>query len=716
MSNHNRNAVKKLFKMILIMGLSGLIFNSCKQQPVADKSNPFFYDYNTPFDVPPFEKIMAKHYMPAFERGMEEGRKDINAIVKNRQEPTFQNTVEALDRAGELLTRVSSVFFGQTNCNTNDSLQTIEMEISPRLAEYNDEIRLNPGLFKKVKYVYDNQAKYNLTPEQAFYLENLYKGFVRNGALLGKTDQDTLKKINQRLSVLAVKFNQNVLAETNNYRLWVEEKDLNGLPQSLIDAAAEVAKASGQEGKWAFTTQRPSIFPFLQYSPNRELRKQIFEAYCNRGNNGNENDNNLILAEMVELRARRAKLLGYKTHAHLVLEPRMAKVPENVFKLLNDLWDKAIPVAKNEVKEMQRIIDREGGNFRLEPHDWWFYAEKVRKAKYDLDDSELRPYFQLENVREGLFNVANRLFGITFTPIEKCPVPHPEALAFEVKEKDGSHIGVLYMDFFPRDSKRQGAWCVNYRNHQVVDGKTVTPVTTMVMNFTRPGGGLPALLSIEEVLTMYHEFGHALDFLLNKSTYNQVFQAWDFVELPSQIMEHWATEPEVLDMYANHYSTGKKIPASLVEKLKKSSYFNQGFENVEYLAAALLDMAYHTLEAPVKVDVQSFEKDYFNRIGLIPEIVSRYRSTYFLHIAGEYDAGYYSYKWAAVLDNDAFEAFKEKGLFDQEVAQSYRKNILEKNGLMDAMQMFVNFRGREPVIEPLLRNTGLLTDDSSEKN
>ncbi|NSW93869.1 MAG: M3 family metallopeptidase [Bacteroidales bacterium] len=698
------------------MGLSGLILNSCKQQPEPDKNNPFFSAYNTPFDVPPFDRIMAKHYMPAFEKGMEEGRKDISAIVKNRQEPTFQNTVEALDKAGELLTRVSSVFFSQTNCNTNDSLQAIEMEISPRLAEYNDEIRLNPDLFKKVKYVYDNQAKFNLTPEQTFYLENLYKGFVRNGALLGKTDQDTLKKINQRLSVLAVKFNQNVLAETNNYRLWVEEKDLKGLPQSLIDAAAEVAKASGQEGKWAFTTQRPSIFPFLQYSPNRELRKQIFDAYCNSGNNGNENDNNKILAEMVELRARRAKLLGYQTHAHLVLEPRMAKVPENVFKLLNDLWDKAIPVAKNEVKEMQRIIDREGGNFKLEPHDWWYYAEKVRKAKYDLDDNELRPYFQLENVREGLFNVANKLFGITFTLIENCPVPHPEAKAFEVKESDGRHIGVLYMDFFPRDSKRQGAWCVNYRNHQVVDGKTITPVTTMVMNFTRPGGGLPALLSIEEVLTMYHEFGHALDFLLNTSTYNQVFQAWDFVELPSQIMEHWATEPEVLAMYAKHYKTGEIIPTSLVEKLKKSSYFNQGFENVEYLAAALLDMAYHTLEPPVKIDVQSFEKEYFSKIGLIPEIVSRYRSTYFLHIAGEYDAGYYSYKWAAVLDNDAFEAFKEKGLFNQEVAQSYRKNILEKNGLMDAMQMFVNFRGREPVIEPLLRNTGLLTDAASMKN
>ena len=702
--------------MLMIIGLFSLTFYSCKNQPGIDKTNPFFSENKTPFDVPPFEKIMANHYIPAFKKGMDNGKKDIEAIVKSKKEPTFQNTIEALHRAGGLLTRVSSVFSAQTNCNTNDSLQSIEMEISPRLTEYNDEIRLNPRLFQKIKYVYDNQSKYDLNPEQAFNLENLYKGFVRNGALLDKPGQDTLKKINQQLSVLAVKFNQNVLAETNNYRLWVKMEDLKGLPQSLIDGAAETARGSGQEGKWAFTTQRPSIFPFLQYSPNRELRREIFNAYCNRGNNGNEFDNNKVLAEIIRLRAERAKLLGYKSHAHIVLEPRMAKDPANVFELMTGLWEKAIPVAQNEVREMQNIINNEGGRFKLEPSDWWYYSEKLRKQKYDLDDNELRPYFQLENVREGVFTVANKLFGITFSPITDCPLPHPEAEVYEVNERDGTHLGVLYMDFFPRESKRQGAWCVNYRNHFILDGKRITPVTTMVCNFTRPGADQPSLLTLEEVQTLYHEFGHALDFLMNKSTYNQIYQAWDFVELPSQLMEHWATEPEVLNLYSKHYKTGETIPNSLVQKIIKSGYFNQGFANVEYLAATLLDMTYHTLEAPVSIDIQTFEKEYFNKLGLLQEIVSRYRSTYFLHIAGEYDAGYYSYKWAAVLDNDAFEAFKEKGLFDKSVAESYRRNILEKNGLMDAMQMFVNFRGREPVIDPLLRNTGLLMTEKGVLN
>lgn len=690
------------------MGLTATSFSSCKNQTDTDLSNPFFSEYNTPFQVPPFEKIMAKHYMPAFEKGMEEGRKDIEKLVKNSEEPTFENTIAALDKAGELLTRVSAVFFAQASANTNDSLQNIELEISPKLAGYNDEIRLNPGLFKRVKQVYDNQAQFNLTPEQKFILENLYKEFVRNGANLSKADQDTLKKLNQRISVLSVTFSQNVLNETNNYKLFVGKDKLAGLPQSLVDAAAETAKAAGKEGQYAFTTQRPSIFPFLQYSEDRDLRRELFHAYTNRGNNGNENDNNKVLAEIVKLRAQRAKLLGYKSHSDLVLEPRMAKTPQNVFNLLNNLWSKAIPVAKNEVKEMQKIIDKEGGKFRLEPSDWWYYAEKLRKQKYDLDDNELRPYFKLDNVREGVFTCANKLYGITFEPIANCPLPHPEAQAYEVREADGSHIGVLYMDFHPRESKRQGAWCGGYRNHHVVDGKEVSPVVTLVCNFTRPSGELPALLNLEEVETLFHEFGHALEGLFCKNTYNMSYIAWDFVELPSQIMEHWATEPELLNTYAKHYQTGEPIPAKLIAKMDKSKYFNQGFINVELLAASLLDMAYYTLEAPAVVDVQSFEKAYFEKIGLIPEIVSRYRSTYFLHIIDGYDSGYYSYTWAAVLDNDAFEAFKEKGIFDKATAESFRRNILEKDGTMDAMQMYVNFRGREPQIEPLLKNRGLI--------
>jgi peptidyl-dipeptidase Dcp len=651
---------------------------------------------------------MAKHYMPAFEKGMTEGRKDIQNLVKNQAEPDFDNTIRALDKAGELLTRVSQVFFAQASANTNDSLKNLEVEISPKLAAFNDEITLNPELFKRVKYIYENQAGANLNGEQKYLLENLYKEFVRNGANLNKQDQDTLKKFNQRLAVLTVKFEQNVLEETNNYRLYVDKKDLTGLPESLIEPAAAIAKASGQEGKYAFTTQKPSIFPFITYSPDRKLRKEIFTAYTMRGNNGNNNDNNKILEEIVKLRAARAKLLGYKTHADIVLESRMAKTPVNVFNLLNSLWEKAIPVAKNEVKQMQMIIDREGGKFKLEPSDWWYYSEKLRKQKYDLDDNELKPYFKFENVRDGAFECATRLYGITFTALNNIPLPHHDAQAFEVKESDGSHVGILYMDFFTRDSKQQGAWCGSYRNHLVLKDKTITPVVTTVFNFAGPTGDIPALLTLDEVSTIFHEFGHALEALFSKNTYRQTYVAQDFVELPSQLMEHWATEPEVLNLYAKHYKTGKPIPASLIKKINNSNYFNQGFANVEIYAASFLDMAYHTLEAPAIVDIQSFEKEYFAKLGLIPEIVSRYRSTYFTHIMGGYDAGYYSYTWSAVLDNDAFEAFREKGIFDRATAESYRRNILEKDGTMDPMQMYVNFRGHEPQIEPLLKNLGFI--------
>jgi peptidyl-dipeptidase Dcp len=709
--------MKKNYKMLWLCALLGIALTGCKTKSVADidRSNPFIAPYNTPFNVPPFERIMAKHYMPAFSKGMEQGRVEIDAIVKSKDKPTFENTIATFDKAGQLLTDVSATFFSQSAANTNDSLQKIEVEVSPLISAYRDEILLNAGLFKKIKSVYENQEEFKLTPEQKFLLDNLYKSFIRNGANLNKQDQDTLKKLNQRLSVLAVKFSQNVLAETNAFKLTLNKEDLGGLPESVITTAAETAKEAGQDGKYVFTTQRPSIFPFLQYSPNRDLRENLFHAYTNRGNNGNEFDNNKILAEMVKLRADRAKLLGYKTHANFVLEPRMAKVPENVFSLLNNIWAKAIPVAQKEVAEMQKIIIKEGGKFKLEPSDWWYYAEKLRKEKYNLNDSELRPFFKLENVRDGLFTVANKLFGITLVPITDIPRPHPDAQAYEVKDTDGSHLGVLYMDFYPRASKQQGAWCQGYRSYHVVDNKGVTPVVTVVFNFTRPSGDIPALISIEEASTMYHEFGHALDALFNKSTYNQTNVAWDFVELPSQLMEHWSTEPEVLNIYAKNYKTGETIPSVLVDKIKNSGYFNQGFDNVEIMAASLLDMAYHSLEAPVSIDIQKFEKEYFLKIGLIPEIVSRYRSTYFTHITGGYDAGYYCYTWAAVLDNDAFEAFKEKGIFDQTVAMSYRKNILEKNGTMDAMQMYVNFRGREPKIEPMLKNRGLL-QESTDKN
>lgn len=686
------------------------ITQSCKKaDKTVDMSNPFFSEYKTPFNLPPFESIKAEHYMPAFEKGLVEAREDLRKIIENKGRPTFRNTVEALDRMGTLLNRVSNVFFAQAGANTNDTIQETEIKISPLLSAFEDEVMLNPVLFEKLSKVYENRAKYSLTDEQMYLLENLYRSFLRNGAKLDREGQDTLKKINQRLSVLTVKFSQNVLSETNNYRLVIEnEKDLKGLPESLIISAAEEAEAAGLKGKWVFTTKRPSIFPFLTYSENREKRKELFTAYIMRGNNGNEYDNNEILSEIIRLRAERARLLGYRDHASLVLEKSMAGKPENVFTLLNNLWQKAIPVAVRERDEMQSLVSSGGKKFNIEPWDWWYYAEKVRKNKYDLDDSELRPYFKLENVLNGAFDVAERLYGIKFRPLSDVPLPHPEAMAFEVVESDNTHTGILYFDFPPRASKQQGAWCGTYRSHHMEKTKEIKPVVTTVFNFTRPSGDIPALLSLEEVSTLFHEFGHALESLFSKAVYHETFVATDFVELPSQIMEHWAIEPEVLKLYAKHYITGDVIPEELVTKIQKSRLFNQGFETVEYLAASLLDMAYHTLEAPAVINIQEYERNYFRSVGLIPEIVSRYRSTYFLHITGGYDAGYYSYIWSAVLDNDAYEAFRNKGIFDRETAQSFRRNILEKNGTMDPMKMYVNFRGREPEIEPLLKNRGLI--------
>lgn len=680
---------------------------SCNTEK-KEQGNPFFAEWKTPFGVPPFDQITNEDYLPAIDSGIAIARLNIAEITSSEEAPTFANTVAKFDRADELLTKVAGVFYSQTSANTNDTLEALQMEIAPKVAAFSDEVLLNADLFGRIKAVWEARDSSQMSAEELFLLDNLYKSFVRNGALLNPEDQEKLKKMNQELSVLTVKFSQNVLAETNGFRLVIDnEADLKGLPESVITTAAEIAKGEGLEGKWVFTTQKPSMIPFLQYAENRDLRKKLYDAYLNRGNHGDQYDNNKVLADIVRLRADRAKLLGYKTHADIVLETRMAKTPGNVLNLLNDLLERSLVVAKRERDEMQKIVDAEGGNFRIEPQDWWYYAEKLRKEKYDLDENELRPYFSLDNARDGAFAVANKLYGITFTRINDIPLPHPDAQAFEVKEADGSHVGVLYMDFYPRESKRQGAWCGSYRDHQVVDGREITPVVTIVGNFTPPAGDKPALLSMDDVLTLFHEFGHGLQGLFSENTYSSTTVAWDIVELPSQIMEHWATQPEVLAMYAKNWETGEVIPQALVDKIRNSSYFNTGFDNVEVMAASLLDMAYYSLEAPVQVETQQFEKETMKKIGLIPEIEPRYRSTYFLHMIDGYDAGYYVYTWAAVLDNDAFGAFSEKGIFDQATATSFRKNVLEKMGTMDAEQMWLNFRGRKPDIEPLLRNRGL---------
>ncbi|MBC34638.1 MAG: peptidase M3 [Bacteroidetes bacterium] len=696
-------------KLMILLCVASIGFTACNNQPKEEVAvNPFFEEYDTPFGIPPFEDIKAEHYMPAFVKGMEESKKEIEAILTNPEPATFENTIVALDNAGELLNKVSIVFFNVTGMATNEEIQKIQMEVTPLLAAHGDEIQLDPRLFARIKEVYDNRAQFNLNKEQSFILENQYLGLVRNGANLDDEKKEQLKAINQKMSTLRVQFNSNLLAETNGFFITIEdEADLAGLPESVIAAGAAEAKAKGLEGKWVYTVQRPSMYPFITYSDKRELREKLYKGYIYRGNNGNENDNNAIVGEMVTLRVERAKLLGYPTHAHLTLEPRMAGTPDKALELLDQLWEAALPIAKDEARQMQEMIDAEGGNFKLESWDWWYYAEKIRVAKYALDENEIRPYFELKNVQEGAFWVATKLWGITFTKLDNVPLPHPDSEAFEVKEADGSHLGVLFTDWHPRASKRGGAWCSSYRGHQVLNGKEITPLVPIVGNFTKPTENTPSLLSIDEASTLFHEFGHALDGLFSETSYNSSFIAWDFVELPSQIMEHWVLEPEVLNFYAKHYETGEVIPDELVAKIKAAGNFNQGFATTEYLAACLLDLAYHTLEEPQKIDVQKFEKDFLDSKGLIPEIVARYRSTYFAHIIGGYDAGYYSYIWAGVLDNDAFEAFKEKGIFDQELAASFRDNILAKNGIENAMKMYVDFRGREPEIDPLLKNRGL---------
>jgi len=701
--------MKSSILAILLMAVIGLTFTACtkkSEEPV--EKNPFFADFETPFEVPPFDLIKPEHFTPAFEKGMAEEKTEIAALTANTEAPNFDNTIGALARSGKLLSNVSRVFFSLSGANTNDAIKDIQKDISPRLAAHGDEINLNPELFKRVKAVYEQRDELGLNAEQAYILENVYKGYVRSGANLNEEEQAQLKEINQKISLLQVQFGQNILTETNAFRLEIDnEEDLAGLPESSIAGAVEAAKEAGLEGKWVFTTHKPSMIPFLQYSEKRDLREKLYRAYIMRGDNNNEQDNKKILSDLIKLRGERANLLGYETYAHYILETRMAKTPDKVYELLNRLWDAALPVAKNEAKELQAIIDKEGGDFKLASWDWWLYAEKLRKEKYQLDDTELRPYFVLNNVRDGAFWVANQLYGLTFEELTDMPRPHPDAQVFEVKEADGTHCGVLYMDFHPRTSKRGGAWCGTYRSQSRKYGQEIDPVVTMVCNFSKPVGNDPAMITLEEVSTLFHEFGHALDNLHSNITYGLTFRTPDFSELPSQIMEHWAAEPTVLKQFAKHFQTGEAIPDNLIDKIEKSGLFNQGFITIEYLAACLLDMKLHTLTEPQDLDINKFEKDYFDSIGLIPEIISRYRSTYFNHIMSQYAAGYYGYIWSGVLDSDAFEAFKETSLFDQATAESFKKNVLEVNGTADYMEMFVNFRGREPVIEPLLKKRGL---------
>lgn len=703
--------MKKILIGTIVLGIAVLSCQNQKKESETNMENPFFKEWTTPYGVPPFDEIKEEHYLPAVEEGIRKHETEVNAIVEDKSEPTFDNTILALDKAGQLLDKVTSTFYPLNSANTNDKMQELAREISPLLTRHSDNIMMNAGLFEKIKSVYEKRNSLGLDEEQLRATEKYYEDFVRNGANLSATDQEKLRGWNEELSKLSLQFGENLLAETNrNFKLVIDnQEDLAGLPEDVIARAADDAKGFGEEGKWVFTLAKPSMIPFLQYSEKRELREKLYRGYFMRCNNDNEFDNREIIKKMVKLRDQRAELLGFDNHAEYIIDVNMAKTPEAVYDFLMKLWHPAMKIAQQDVKAMQAIIDSEGGDFELASWDWWYYTEKLRKQKFDLDEAEIKPYFSLENAKKGIFYVAENLYGLQFKQHD-WPTYHPEAEVYEVLEADGSKLGVLYMDFHPRDGKRVGAWSTQFRDATYRNGERVPTVGTIVMNFTRPAGDTPALLSFDEVSTLFHEFGHALHGLFADGPYDRTSGAVarDFVELPSQIMENWAAEPEVMKVYAKHYQTGAPIPDELIKKLEMSGTFNQGFETGEFVAAALLDMDFHTTENPDINDVRAFEKASMDDIGLIPEILPRYRSTYFAHIfSGGYSAGYYVYYWAGVLDTDAFYAFKETGdIFNQEVAAKFR-TLLEKCGLADGMEVYKTFRGKEPSIEPYLEKKGL---------
>ncbi|MCK9400249.1 MAG: M3 family metallopeptidase [Bacteroidales bacterium] len=696
---------------LLFMGM--MMSCTTGEKKMKTEENPFFTAYGTPFETAAFDKIRNEHFMPAFQQGIKVHEAEIDAIVANPGTPDFENTIVALDRSGDLLVSVSNVFYNLTSANTNEELQAIAKEVSPILTTHYDNILLNAKLFQRIKAVYELKSQLNLTTEQATLLDKTYKQFARGGANLPEDKQAELREINKELSLLSLQFGDNMLAETNAFKLIIDNpEDLAGLPQFVRDAAAAAAKEDSLDGKWIITLHSPSRIPFLQFSDKRELREKVLKAYINRGDNNNQYDNKKNASKMAALRVKRASLLGYATHADYILEENMAKNPQAVYTFLDKVWSAALPVAKKEVTELQAMIDAEGSKFKLEPWDWWYYAEKLRKQKYDLDEEALKPYFSLENVRLGMFDVATRLYEITFVERNDIQKYHPEVRTFEVKEADESHIGILYMDFFPRASKEGGAWMNSYRDQYMAGDSAVTPIITMVCNFSKPTPDMPSLLTFEEVSTLFHEFGHALHGLLSDCTYRKISGTStprDFVELPSQIMENWASEPEVMKMYARHYKTGEVIPQELIDKITASEYFNQGFTTVEYMSACYLDMDWHTRIDTTQVDAIAFENQSMAKIGLIPEIVVRYRTPYFAHIfAGGYSSGYYSYLWAEVLDADAFEAFKETSLFDPSTAKAFREYILSRGGTDDPMNLYKLFRGKEPDVKPMLKRKGLI--------
>ena len=699
--------ITALLTLILTMTLV-----SCKSDKHAGE-NPFFAEWNTPYGVPPFDRIAPEHFLPALERGMSLHDAEIDAITSDNDAPTFENVILAYDRSGRMLAQTELIFGMLCAAENTPEMQALQERVMPLLAAHADKILLNEKLFERVKAVYDRRGALELDAEQNRLLEKTYRDFVRAGALLDAEQKARLKAINGELSLAAVKFGQNILAENGNYALVLESADLDGIPSNVRDQAREKAEATGKKGKYVFTLHKPSLIPFLTYSQKRELREEIYKAYLNRCNNGDEYDNKQLINDFIRLRTEKAHLLGYPSYADYVVADEMAGTTDAVYKLLNEIWTPALERAKGELAEMEELFKKDHPDGEFASWDWWYYAEKVRKQKYQLEEELLRPYFSLENVQSGIFFLANRLYGITFRPIV-VPLYHPDAIAYEVLDADESHLGVLYFDYFPRDGKSQGAWCGNYVEQTYEDGKRVAPVVSIVCNFTRPTSNAPALLTLDETETLFHEFGHALHFLFHDVKYRGLTEVeGDFVELPSQLMENWAFDPEVLKQYAVHYRSNEVIPEYLVAKLRRSELFNQGFMTTELIAASLSDMDIHSITEYEPFDPMEFErKTLTEKRGLIPQIEPRYRYPYFSHIFdGGYSAGYYFYTWAEVLDKDVFEAFRESGdLFNKKIADDFRRKILARGGSEDGMTMYRDFRGKDPDKIPMLRSRGLWTD------
>ena len=701
-------------KKLLTLATCACMVTSASHAFAAQEGNPFMTEYTTQFNIPPFEQIKTEHYLPALKAGIAEQNKEIEAIINNPEAPTFENTILALDNSGQTLNNVAYVFFAFTEALSSPELQKVDEEFTPLLTKHSDEISMNDKLFARIKKVYDERANHNYTTAQLRLIESNYKSFTRNGALLSPEKKEELKALNAELAGLYLDFNKRLLNATNAFYIVVDDKaQLAGLPESSIAVAAEEAKARGMEGKWVFTLHAPSRLPLLQYAQNRDLRKKMYEGYINLATEG-ENDNRPVINKIMQARTKKAALLGFDNFAAYMTDKVMAKTPQAAKDLLMKIWAPAIKQVKKEVSEMQAIVKAEGGKFKIEPWDYYYYAEKVRQKKYALDEDEVRQYFAVDNVVKGIFTMAERLYGVTFRELPDAPKYHPEVKVYEVLDKDGKHVSVFMTDYFPRASKRQGAWMSEFKGSYIDEnGNSIRPIIYNVGNFTKPTAETPSLLTLDEVETTFHEFGHGLHGMLTRAKYRS--QAGtnvdrDFVELPSQIHEHWALEPELLKTYALHYQTGEPMPDELIKKLQDASTHNQGFATTELAGAALLDLYWNSTNFDSDVDVAAFEAKVAKELKMPKEVQFRYRSTYFKHIFGSdgYAAGYYTYLWAEVLDADGFELFKEKGIFDPATADAFRKNVLEAGGSEDPMKLYINFRGQAPNPDALLRNRGLL--------